>query len=89
MTIADGTDVGRQLGHNDDVKWCHFSMVGKMRSKCPYTASATVSYLSGFPKASPVLCIICSTYSLVSRPIYIHVEVIFVSSLFFIFGILF
>lgn len=62
MTIADGTDVGRQLGHNDDVKWCHFSMVGKMRSKCPYTASATVSYLSGFPKASPVLCIICTIY---------------------------
>jgi hypothetical protein len=35
MTIVDGTDVGRQLGHNDDVKWCHFSMAGKMRSgKC-------------------------------------------------------
>jgi hypothetical protein len=61
MTIVDGTDVGRQLGHNDDVKWCHFSMAGKMRSsKCPYTASTTVSYLSGFPKASPVLCIICT-----------------------------
>lgn len=44
------TDVGRQLGHNDDVKWCHFSVA----ANAP-TQATTEAYLSRFSKASLLL----------------------------------